>query len=51
MATQAELKKERALLAGFGIDVEKTRTPKKRFIRIYENKESPYHPLQQNPPD
>ena len=35
-------------LEEFGIDIEKTRTPKKRFIRIYENKESPYHPIQQN---
>ena len=34
-------------LIEFGIDIERTRTPKKRWIRIYENKENPYHPLQQ----
>ena len=38
-------------LEELGIDVERTRTPKKRHLRIYENRESPYHPLQQNPPD
>ena len=38
-------------LEEFGIDIQRTRTPKKRHIRIYENKESPYHPIQQNPPD
>ncbi|MCL0100027.1 hypothetical protein M1O55_04085 [Dehalococcoidia bacterium] len=38
-------------LMEFGIDIKKTRTPKKRHLRIYENKESPYHPIRQNPPD
>jgi hypothetical protein len=38
-------------LEEFGIDIQRTRTPKKRHIKIYENKESPYHPLRQNPPD
>ena len=32
-------------LEEFGIDIERTRTNKKRYLRIYENKESPYHPL------
>ena len=34
-------------LAEFGIDIERTRTQKQRHIRIYENKESPYHPIRQ----
>ena len=38
-------------LMEFGIDVDKTRTPKKRLIKIWENLESPYHPLQQDPPE
>ena len=32
-------------LMEFGIDIERSRTPTKRTIRIYENEESPYHPL------
>ena len=35
----------------FGIDVDKTRTPKKRLIKIWENLQSPDHPLQQDPPE
>ena len=38
-------------LEEFGIDIEEARTPKKRYLKIYENRESPYHPIQQNPPD
>ena len=34
-------------LMEFGIEIKRTRTPKKRHIRIYENTESPYHPLRQ----
>ena len=34
-----------------GIDIERGRTAKKRLIKIYENQDSPYHPLQQNPPE
>tara|TARA_Y100001960_G_scaffold135471_1_gene143713 strand:- start:186 stop:311 length:126 start_codon:yes stop_codon:yes gene_type:complete len=35
----------------FGIDIERSRNPKKRLIKIYENQDSPYHPLQQDPPE
>ena len=38
-------------LMEFGIDIERSRNPKKRFIKIYENQDSPYHPRQQNPPE
>jgi NAD(P)-dependent dehydrogenase (short-subunit alcohol dehydrogenase family) len=31
------------------IDIEEARTPKKRYLKIYENRGSPYHPIQQNP--
>ena len=34
-------------LMELGIDIERTRTPKKRYLKIYENRESPYHPIRQ----
>ena len=34
-------------LMEFGIEIKRTRTPKKRHIRVYENTESPYHPIRQ----
>ena len=36
-------------LMEFGIDIEETRTNTTRYLRIYENEDSPYHPIQQNP--
>ena len=38
-------------LMEFGIDIEETRTNTTRYLKIYENRESPYHPIQQTPPD
>ena len=38
-------------LMEYGIDIERSRNPKKRLIKIYENQDSPYHPRQQNPPE
>ena len=37
-------------LMEFGIDIERNLTNRKRHIRIYENKESGYHPIQQAHP-
>ncbi len=34
-------------LMEFGIDIDRSRTNSKRHIRIYENKKSGYHPIQQ----